>query len=124
MDRRKFLKLAGLAIAGCATGPFCDLTPKASAKPAGTRETAVTKKWAMTVNLRACIRKEGCRDCIEACHRAHNVPDFGNPKDEIKWIWTAPFGKVFGEEDNVFGHAGLTRAPYWSSAITAKTLPA
>ena len=98
-------------MAGCATGPFCDLFSSASAKPTGIGETATAKKWAMTVDLRACARKEGCRDCVEACHRAHNVPDFGNPKDEIKWIWTAPFGKVFGEEDHGFGYAGLAYAP-------------
>jgi Fe-S-cluster-containing dehydrogenase component len=111
MDRRKFLKLAGLAVVGCATGPLSDLALRANAKPTGTRETGAAKRWAMTVNLRACAGKEGCRDCIEACHRVHNVPDFGNPKDEIKWIWTAPFGKVFGEEDHGFGPEGIAHAP-------------
>ena len=103
--------MAGLAVAGCAAGPLCDFALRANSKPTATRETGIAKKWAMTVNLRACAGKEGCRDCIEACHRAHNVPDFGNPKDEVKWIWTAPFGKVFGEEDYRFGPDGLAHAP-------------
>jgi len=111
MDRRRFLKLAGLAAIGCAATPFGGFGLPASAKPMSTAKTLPARKWAMTVNLRACTKKEGCRDCIEACHRAHNVPDFGNPKEEVKWIWTAPFGKVFPAEGNRFGQAGLGNLP-------------
>jgi molybdopterin-containing oxidoreductase family iron-sulfur binding subunit len=54
----------------------------------------------MVVNLKACLEKDGCIECIDACHRVHNVPDFGNKKDEIKWIWTAPYEKVFPEQEH------------------------
>lgn len=111
MDRRTFLKVTGLAVAGCASGALGDLTLRASAKPVGTVKIPAGKKWAMTVNLGVCEKKEGCRDCVEACHRAHNVPDLGNPKEEIKWLWTAPFGKVFPEEDYGFGRPGMARLP-------------
>jgi hypothetical protein len=40
-------------------------------------------RWAMVVDLRRCIQEQGCTDCIQACHKTHNVPDFGNPKDEV-----------------------------------------
>jgi molybdopterin-containing oxidoreductase family iron-sulfur binding subunit len=32
--------------------------------------------------------------CIKACHSVHNVPDFDNKKDEVKWIYKAPLGHV------------------------------
>ena len=39
-----------------------------------------------------------CTDCITACHAVHNVPNFDNPKDEVKWIWTEPFAAAFPGE--------------------------
>ena len=40
----------------------------------------------------------GCRDCITACHLAHNVPDFGNPKDDVHWIGLEKVDHVFPAE--------------------------
>ena len=54
----------------------------------------------MAVDLKKCwSAKEGCRDCIDACHRVHNVPISGTLKEEIKWIWTMPYEKVFPEHE-------------------------
>ena len=50
-------------------------------------EKVVSKKkirWGMVIDMKKCV--DGCVKCIDACHVTHNVPDFGNPKDEIKWI--------------------------------------
>jgi len=85
MDRRKFLKITGLSLAGLTIQPAFRLFSKPE-----------QKRWAMVINLDACSKKDGCRDCIDACHRVHNVPDLANPKDEVKWIWNAPFERVFG----------------------------
>ena len=59
------------------------------------------------VDLNACREEDGCRDCIDACHRVHNVPDFGNPKDEVKWIWQVPFEGAFPEQEHEFLKKGL-----------------
>ena len=53
------------------------------------------QRWAMVVDLQACRREEGCRDCIDACHRVHNVPDLPDPEDEVKWIWKERFEEAF-----------------------------
>jgi molybdopterin-containing oxidoreductase family iron-sulfur binding subunit len=39
------------------------------------------------------------------------VPDFGNPKDEIKWIWPAPYEEVFPEQKNEFIAESLKGKP-------------
>ena len=45
-------------------------------------------------------RRAPASACIEACHEAHNVPDFGDdPKDEIKWIWTEEFETAFPSQE-------------------------
>ena len=67
---------------------------------------------------------EGCRDCIDACHRVHNVPDFGNTKEEIKWLWTAPYEKVFPEHEFEYTDEASEPNPCSCSAITAKIRPA
>jgi molybdopterin-containing oxidoreductase family iron-sulfur binding subunit len=39
--------------------------------------------------------------CSDACHRAHNVPTIPDRSREVKWIWKAPFKKVFPESEYV-----------------------
>ncbi len=98
-DRRDFIKLAGLTtLAGLTLRPgLAALAAPGRYRP---REAALqAKRWAMVVDTRRCQREQGCRDCIAACHRTHNVPHFPNPKDEIKWIWKEPFGKAFPEQE-------------------------
>jgi Fe-S-cluster-containing dehydrogenase component len=103
VDRRSFLKLAGLSFTGLAAQPFFELLPgTVSASDNQLAGRPVTKKWAMAIDVNLCSKKDNCRDCIDACNRIHNVPDFGNPKDEIKWIWTAPYKDVFQDQVHVF----------------------
>lgn len=57
-------------------------------------------RWGMFVDMAKCA--DECTDCITACHSKHNVPDFGNPKDEIKWIWKQKFENVFPSKNHQF----------------------
>jgi Fe-S-cluster-containing dehydrogenase component len=94
--RRQFLIIAGIS----AVGVLCPSVPRIMASrsesPAATGLKA--KRWAMVVDAAKC--RDGCTDCITACHDAHNVPDFGNPKDEVKWIWPERFDHVFHAESH------------------------
>jgi Fe-S-cluster-containing dehydrogenase component len=91
--RRDFLKIVGSSAALALCGrPLVDLV--SAAVPA----TQGTIQLGMVIDLAACARKEDCYDCIEACHSIHNVPLIGNPKEEIKWIWTSPYTEVFPEQ--------------------------
>jgi len=99
-DKRGFLKVAGLTLLGLAAKPGWELFSKVPpSEEVPGPETLGKKKWAMAVQLQKCWKEEGCRDCIDACHRIHNVPDLGTLKEEVKWIWTAPYEKVFPEHE-------------------------
>ena len=112
VSRRGFLKIAGLAILGLATKPAIDVLARLKlAKASPIARALVGERWAMVVNLKACLAKDGCRDCIDACHSIHNVPDFGNPKDEIKWVWTVQYEEAFPEQEHEFIEAGLKGRP-------------
>jgi len=97
-SRRALLKIAGISLIGAGVRPALEAlgageSPKTLLDPKG----LVGKRWAMAINTQKC--PTGCKECIDACHREHNVPDFGNPKDEVKWIWNEPFKDVFpGQE--------------------------
>jgi len=112
LDRRGFLKIAGLTVLGLAAKPGWDIVSKV--KPAETLPAPspfAGKKWGMVIDLKRCWKKEDCIECIDICHRIHNVPSFGNIKDEIKWIWTVPYEKAFPEHINEFGDEGLKIKP-------------
>jgi len=92
LTRRGFLSQGGLILFGLASRPLLG---------AFRRTAAATKRWAMVVDLAKCTSAKGCRECIKVCHDIHNVPDFGGAKNEIKWIWTAPYEKVFPEQEHI-----------------------
>ena len=99
-SRREFLKIAGVStlslimpMISCPAWAKDNLTI-----PGGDSLTA--KRWGMAIDASKC--PVGCVDCITACHGEHNVPDIGNPKDEIKWIWQEKFSAVFPHESHPY----------------------
>ncbi len=89
MTRREFLEFLALSGFGLV------LAGKSTASAVG---RGPAKKWAMVVDLDRCAKDDGCVDCIAACHRVHNVPNISDPRHQVKWIWTTPFGRLFPEQ--------------------------
>jgi molybdopterin-containing oxidoreductase family iron-sulfur binding subunit len=100
VNRREFLKITGVA----AIDVFAPGEVEASMEGVPLTEG---KRWSMVVHMGKCLDqqakdKEGCKACITACHRYHNVPNWGEPKHEIKWIWQEPFEHSFPNQPNPF----------------------
>jgi molybdopterin-containing oxidoreductase family iron-sulfur binding subunit len=118
-SRRDFLKIAGIStislIAPTIVSTACAGEklngPGAKTSRALPANALQGKRWAMAVDAAKC--RAGCVDCLTACHQVHNVPAFGNPKDEIKWIWQEPFAAVFPDMSH----------PHLPEAIRSKPLP-
>lgn len=106
VDRRKFLKAAGLAALGATVGPLGALAQSDSLDVLAPGESLAqehpltAQRWAMVIDLQKCLDHDNIKDCAEACHRVHNVPHFDNPKDEIKWIWEESFEHTFHEQNH------------------------
>jgi molybdopterin-containing oxidoreductase family iron-sulfur binding subunit len=99
IDRRGFLKIAAATgFAGCAPIKLF-------------AASAASKRWAMIVDLKKCREKSDCTICISACHKTHNVPDFGNIKDEVTWIWKDVFENAFPEQVHEFQAESQRRGP-------------
>ena len=104
--RREFIKIilitgTGLACPALARIDFATAARKnTKKKPSG---PLTAKRWCMVVDAEKC--RPDCTDCVAACHSVHNVPDFGNPKDEITWISLKPQEKIFGPEVHPYSHA-------------------
>lgn len=104
INRREFLKIIGFSIAGVglsATNPIFRNNTEAlqvSQMP----EALKAKKWAIVIDIRKFKTEEDYKRVVEACHSIHNVPDFGNPKDEIKWIWTEDYEHAFPGQENPY----------------------
>jgi len=102
IDRRKFLKITGLStIAGLLGGWKCIelLAPgELEATYLAKTEALTAKRWAMVIDMKKLTDDVAAR-CIESCHHIHNVPDVGDPKREIKWLWLERFENAFpGDE--------------------------
>jgi Fe-S-cluster-containing dehydrogenase component len=103
--RRDFLRTAGCSLLALCGKPVINLAF------ADHQITNGGTKWGMLIDLAACTKKEGCRDCVEACHRVHNVPLITDPKQEIKWIWNAPYNEVFPEQQRPYLKDEVARRP-------------
>ena len=96
ITRRDFVKLTTMGLVGLA----CPIAVKGvGALSAGPITSASRgKSWAMVIDLNACTERDGCKDCIDACHRIHNVPSFADVKRQIRWIWNSPYEELFPEQ--------------------------
>lgn len=103
--RRDFLKIAGIsALAGIGAPSAFNMLLKgevpvsaeAAAQPAAAPGTI---RYGMVIDVRKFAGDPGlAAQCIKACHGIHNVPDFGNRKDEIKWLWLESHQHAFPDD--------------------------
>ncbi len=90
MNKRNFLKTAGIATLGVSAGPAI----KAFAS-GGHKEKAQDEKpcWAMIIDMK---KFNGDTSHVtEACNRLHNIPHYDDHKYEINWIWGEKYPNVF-----------------------------
>jgi molybdopterin-containing oxidoreductase family iron-sulfur binding subunit len=114
-SRRSFLKIGGACALGLSALPAVKVTAgdgHAVLSPTPGAQTG--KKWAMVVDMKQCWEKgkEGCKDCMLACHRVHNVPAIDSPKDEIKWIWTENYHNAFPGQENPYLAESIAHKPF------------
>lgn len=110
MKRRSFLKIAGAGVAGVCAVPVAQaITHGVKTEPAPGAATG--KRWAMVIDERKCLTRPGCNACMQACHKAHNVPALPDPKHEMKWIWKEPYENVFAESVTPYTPAALKERP-------------
>ncbi|GER93436.1 4Fe-4S ferredoxin [hot springs metagenome] len=114
MDRREFLKIAGFSTIGIGVGWILSRPGEflEASQFLQTKELLKAKQWAMVVDMRRFKTEEDYRKVIDACHKIHNVPDFGNPKDEIKWIWADTFEHAFPGQENEFMPESMKHKPF------------
>ncbi len=112
IDRRKFLKFAGLTGIGLGLSGF-EIFPKDVLEAStghSTVSTAATR-LAMVIDVRKLKTEEDYQGIIDACHSIHNVPTLipekGNLRHEIKWIWTDTYDHTFPEQINEYHPAVL-----------------
>jgi Fe-S-cluster-containing dehydrogenase component len=89
-SRRLFLRMAGCAAASAAAGAALGCASDGAAR----------RRLAMVIDVRRCLDVQNCHACIDACHRAHNVPAIPERAHEVKWIWKEPFEHAFATDDS------------------------
>jgi molybdopterin-containing oxidoreductase family iron-sulfur binding subunit len=125
IKRRQFLKIAGLStIAGLGAPAAFNMLLKGKVSPvsfassgAGTEASHGASqagvRLGMIIDQRVFdANKDLAQKCITACHTVHNVPDFGNPKDEIKWIFKVPYEKAFTTKSHNYRNEHLHESSF------------
>jgi Fe-S-cluster-containing dehydrogenase component len=113
IDRRKFMKIAGISALGIAGGapPASRLLAQDEKEVLRKAPPLHAKRWAMVIDLKKCREAGNCDDCVSACKQVHNIPSFDNTKDEIKWIWKDSFNHAFEDQESEYTKETLERGP-------------
>ncbi len=113
ISRKRFLQVTGisvLAAAGERIGGAFARSLQATYAPAP--QALRASRWAMVVDLNQCAQQEsGCKECIDACHRIHNVPQSSIRAHNIEWIWKDSFESAFPSEHNEYQAAAVKNTP-------------
>jgi molybdopterin-containing oxidoreductase family iron-sulfur binding subunit len=118
-SRRNFLKIAGLSALGLSTRPVVDAFAKEQAQ--GTlpepqtqkgAEALTARQWSLVIDTRKFESAEDYEPLIEACHKIHNVPKFGNKRHEIKWIWEEEYHHAFPMKASRFISEKVEHTPF------------
>jgi molybdopterin-containing oxidoreductase family iron-sulfur binding subunit len=118
IDRRQFLKIAGisslLGIGATAASATHNVWIKGIEPPQVEpgKEALTAEHWAMVVDMSKFKTEEDIKKAVSACHTTHNVPDFGNIKDEIKWIWKEAYEHAFPGQENPYMEEKVKEMPF------------
>lgn len=110
MERRRFLKLTGIGVAGACAAPVASAVASGGS-PESPASGVKSRRLAMVVDLRKCLTKEGCTECTKACHAFHNVPNIADKRHEVKWIWKEAHGRVFPQLVTPYMPAAVREKP-------------
>ncbi len=114
VTRRDFLKMAGLASAGAVVTASSGGLLAGCSPLVGMENPELNKtNLGMLFIPSRCEYEEGCRECVNACHGQHNVPDHRNKDHEIKWIWKTEFHNAFpGYHENHILNEKMHHSPF------------
>jgi molybdopterin-containing oxidoreductase family iron-sulfur binding subunit len=125
IKRRQFLKIAGLStIAGLGAPAAFNLLLKGQTSPVSLASSSAGSETAheaaptgvrlgMVIDQRVFDANRGlAQRCVTACHTVHNVPQFDNPKDEIKWIFEMPYENTFTTMSNYHRNEHLENSSF------------
>ena len=87
MDRREFLKVVGVGIASTLFERVLPCEVKLS-----------KRRLVMVIDT---TKPFDIKACIDACCKAHNIPEIEEPKHQVKWIWPEEFWDVFSAQLDV-----------------------
>ena len=103
IDRRKFLKIAGIsAILGAGGKAGFELLAPGDVD-ASVKEIPLTtaSKWGMVVDMHK-MTDDTLKKCHDACNSIHNIPEWGDTRIEIKWNWSETYEHVFSEREHQY----------------------
>lgn len=118
-SRRSFLKIAGISALGIGAVPV--IKTFASSKKDGetikpeflqNKKALTAKRWGMVIDTRKLESEEDVKPIIEACHKAHNIPELKETRHEIKWIWEEGFENAFPDTEHEFIPEKVKKMPF------------
>ncbi len=113
-SRRNFLKAGGACLLGLSLWPAVRVLAGDGPDVKADAGALKGKRWGLVIDMRKCWPQyqQGCRDCMLACRREHNIPVIDNKDEEVKWLWTEPYKNAFPEQEHAYTPAAIADKPF------------
>jgi molybdopterin-containing oxidoreductase family iron-sulfur binding subunit len=115
IDRRQFLKLAGIStavgLAGLSGFSVLSRGWIEASEEVPTPGALTAKRWGMVIDMAKLTSEDDIKKVTDACHKLHNVPNIGT-KQEIKWIWEEKYANAFPDMEHENINEGLEKMPF------------
>ncbi|MCP4116520.1 MAG: twin-arginine translocation signal domain-containing protein [Desulfobacteraceae bacterium] len=141
-SRRSFLKAAGVSALGIGVAPAIQAVASSGAHDAAQAsktthpEALHAERWGMVIDTDK-LTHEVAEACVEACRKAHNVPDYNhepdaerypktrpvNPNQDVKWIWEEHFHNAFPDKEDEFLAEKFKELPFLVTCNHCKNAP-
>lgn len=113
-SRRDFLKAGGVCLLGLTLWPAIRGLAINGLDYKADPRALTGKHWGLVIDMHKCWPRyqEGCRDCLLACQREHNIPAIADKEEEIKWIWTEPYANAFPGQEHEYTPENVKDKPF------------
>ena len=101
--------LSALASSEAASGGHGEAAEsQAASQEHGQQPQNTGVRLGMVIDIRKFIENPAmAEECVNVCHKVHNVPHFSSKKDEIKWIWLTHYENAFPEHSHYYSNEDI-----------------
>ncbi|MFH0811175.1 MAG: 4Fe-4S dicluster domain-containing protein [Pseudomonadota bacterium] len=115
LDRRQFLKIAGISamvgVGGLSGFNLLSRSWLEASEDTPNPNALTAKRWGMAVDMAKFTCEDDYKRVMDACRHAHNIPIIDTDQ-EVKWIWEEKFANTFPDMEQQYAQERIEQMSF------------